>query len=130
MFVSRIHYLISLTVEIVWSVTVVFFHKRLYFVMLKAGAVNLWNTNQRTALFLSYVSLWRRANARNVRLYYPYWQYTDHFIFIFLSLLCLRSKLLYVYFKYSSVLLLLLSHKDVIKQTYHYTFLKVCLFQQ
>ena len=23
------------------------------------------------------VSLWRRANARNVRLYYPYWQYTD-----------------------------------------------------
>ena len=27
------------------------------------------------------VSLWRRANARNVRLYYPYWQYTDHFIF-------------------------------------------------
>ena len=26
------------------------------------------------------VSLWRRANARNVRLYYPYWRYTDLFI--------------------------------------------------
>ena len=33
--------------------------------------------------------LW--ANARNVRLYYPYWQYTDHFIFRFVSLLWLRS---------------------------------------
>ena len=39
------------------------------------------------------VSLWRRANARNVRLYYPYWQYTDLFIFRFVSLLCLRSTL-------------------------------------
>ena len=28
-------------------------------------------------------SLWRRANARNVRLYYPYWQYTNLFIFQF-----------------------------------------------
>ena len=27
----------------------------------------------------------RRANARNVRLYYPYWQYTDHFIFRFVT---------------------------------------------
>ena len=44
------------------------------------------------------VSLWWRANARNFRLYYPYWQYTDHFIFRFLSLLCLRSTLcLYIY---------------------------------
>ena len=44
-------------------------------------------------------SFWRRANARNVRLYYPYWQYTDHFIFWFVSLLCLRSTLclLHVY---------------------------------
>ena len=25
--------------------------------------------------------------------YYPYWQYTDHFIFRFVSLLCLRSTL-------------------------------------
>ena len=39
------------------------------------------------------VSLWRRANARNVRLYHPYWQYTDLFIFRFVSLLCLRSTL-------------------------------------
>ena len=43
--------------------------------------------------FLFSVSLWRRANARNVRLYYPYWQYTDLFIFRFVSLLCLRSTL-------------------------------------
>ena len=33
------------------------------------------------------------ANARNVRPYYPYWQYTDLFIFRFVSLLCLRSTL-------------------------------------
>ena len=39
------------------------------------------------------VFLWRRANDRNVRLYYPYWQYTDLFIFPFVSLLCLRSTL-------------------------------------
>ena len=43
------------------------------------------------------VSLWRRANARNVRLYYPYWQYTNHFIFRFVSLLCLRSALRLLY---------------------------------
>ena len=35
----------------------------------------------------------QRANARNVRLYFPYWQYTDLFIFRFVSLLCLRSTL-------------------------------------
>ena len=39
------------------------------------------------------VSLWRRASARNVRPYYSYWQYTDLFIFRFVSLLCLRSTL-------------------------------------
>ena len=44
-------------------------------------------------LYLFSVSFWRRANARNVRLYYPYWQYTDLFIFRFVSLLCLRSTL-------------------------------------
>ena len=43
--------------------------------------------------YLFSVSPWRRANARNVRPYYPYWQYTDHFIFRFVSLLCLRSTL-------------------------------------
>ena len=47
--------------------------------------------------YLFSVSLWRRANARNVRLYYPYWQYTDLFIFRFVSLLCLRSTLRYIY---------------------------------
>ena len=35
----------------------------------------------------------RRANARNVRLYYGYWQYTDHFIVRFVSPLSLRSTL-------------------------------------
>ena len=43
--------------------------------------------------YLFSVSLWRRANARNVRPYYPYWRYTDLFIFRFVSLLCLRSTL-------------------------------------
>ena len=38
------------------------------------------------------VSLWQRANTRNVRLYYPYWQYTNLFIFRFVSEHCLRSK--------------------------------------
>ena len=44
-------------------------------------------------IYFLHVSLWRRANARNVRLYYPYWQYTNLFIFRFVSLLCLRSTL-------------------------------------
>ena len=34
-----------------------------------------------SVLYLFSVSLCRRANARNVRLYYPYWQYTNHFTF-------------------------------------------------
>ena len=38
-------------------------------------------------------SLWRRGNARNVRLYYPYRQYTDLFIFRFVFQHCLRSTL-------------------------------------
>ena len=33
-----------------------------------------------------HVSLWRRAYARNVRLYYPYWQYINLFIFRFVQL--------------------------------------------
>ena len=41
--------------------------------------------------YLFSVSLWWRANTRNVRLYYPYWQYTDLFIFRFVSLLCAYS---------------------------------------
>ena len=36
--------------------------------------------------YIKLVSLWRRANARNVRLYYPYWQYTILFIFRFVYL--------------------------------------------
>ena len=31
--------------------------------------------------YLFSVSLWRRANARNFRLYYPYWQYTPTFLY-------------------------------------------------
>ena len=42
---------------------------------------------------LFYVSPWRSANARNVRLYYPFWQYIYIFIFRFVSLHCLRSTL-------------------------------------
>ena len=46
-------------------------------------------TGLSTSLFL------RNEGARNARnvLYYPYWQYTDLFIFRFVSLLCLRSTL-------------------------------------
>ena len=40
-----------------------------------------------------YVSLWRTANARNIILDYSYWQYTNLFIFQFVSLHCLRSTL-------------------------------------
>ena len=43
--------------------------------------------------YLFSVSLWRRANVRNVRLYYPYRRYTNLFIFRFVSLLSLRSTL-------------------------------------
>ena len=43
--------------------------------------------------FLSEVSLWRRTDPRNVRLYYQYWQYSNLFIFRFVSLLCLRNTL-------------------------------------
>ena len=39
--------------------------------------------------YLFSVSLWRRINARYARLYYPYRQYTNLFIFRFVSLLCL-----------------------------------------
>ena len=38
-----------------------------------------------------------RANARNVRLYYPYWQYTNLFIFRFVSLHTLRLFMQVVY---------------------------------
>ena len=38
-----------------------------------------------SVFYLFSVSLWRRANARNVRLYYPYRQYTNLFIFQFIK---------------------------------------------
>ena len=46
-------------------------------------------------LNLIYVSLGRRANVRNVRLYYPFWQYINIsiFQFRFVSLHCLRRTL-------------------------------------
>ena len=43
------------------------------------------------ALALIVFSLWRRANARNVRLYYPYRQYTKLFVFRFVALCTLVS---------------------------------------
>ena len=42
------------------------------------------------SFYLFSVSLWRRANARNVRLYYPYWQYTDLFTNNYNRLVCCR----------------------------------------
>ena len=61
------------------------------------GENNIINTfTSEGDCFFQAVSLWRRANARNVRPYSPYWQYTDLSIFRFVSLLCLRSTL-YVY---------------------------------
>ena len=44
------------------------------------------NRNIKRSVYCRYerdVSLWRRANARNVRLYYPYRQYTNLFMFWF-----------------------------------------------
>ena len=39
--------------------------------------------------FFSSVSLWRRANARNIRLYYPYWQYIHLFVFRFVPIIAI-----------------------------------------
>ena len=50
----------------------------------------LWpNLRQRETKLLR--PLWRRAYARNVSLYFPYRQYTNLFIFRFVSEHCLRS---------------------------------------
>ena len=54
-------------------------------------------------LFKSRVGLWRRANARNVRFHYPYRQYTNLFIFRFVSLLCLRSTLRLFSFNFAAI---------------------------
>ena len=53
---------------------------------------------------LRLVSLWQRAcaNARNFRLYYPYWQYTNLFIFRFVSLLYLYTAH-YIYYVKTAV---------------------------
>ena len=58
-------------------------------IQMQITRINVWFSHWNKRV----VSLWRRANARNVRPYYPYWQYTDLFIFRFVSLLCLRSTL-------------------------------------
>ena len=42
-------------------------------------------------------SLWRRANARNVRLRFPYREYTNLFIFRFVSQHCLRRTLHFMF---------------------------------
>ena len=44
---------------------------------------HFWRTVYCVAVDLYIPSLTKAANARNVRLYYPYWQYTDLFIFRF-----------------------------------------------
>ena len=58
-----------------------------------------WTTKCTSFGYRYHISLWRRANARNVRLYYPYWQYTNLFIFPFVSLLCLGSTLRLLHLK-------------------------------
>ena len=65
----------------------------------------LWKRNRETGCS-SPSSLWRRANARNVRLYFLYRQYTNLFIFRFVSLLCLRRtlRLFSVYIVHDSML--------------------------
>ena len=45
------------------------------------------------SLLYKFIRFFIYFNARNVRLYYPYWQYTDLFIFQFVFLLCLCSTL-------------------------------------
>ena len=47
--------------------------------------------------FKFYVSLWRGANARNVRVYNPYQQYTNLFIFPFVFQHCLHSTLHFMF---------------------------------
>ena len=50
--------------------------------------VCIWKVSQSGEVNQSSIApLWRRANARNVRLYYPYRQHTDLFIFLSVSLL-------------------------------------------
>ena len=44
-----------------------------------------------------YVSLWRRAHAQDVRRYFLYRQYTNLFIFWFVSQHCLRSTLHFMF---------------------------------
>ena len=67
----------------------VYCHYGLYSLTFRALALRQRETGFSLTKFLSD----ERANARNVRLYYSYWQYTDLFIFRFLSLLCLCSTL-------------------------------------
>ena len=60
--------------------------------------LSLFYKSTRFFIYFLFLSDEARANARNVRLFYPYWQYTDLFIFRFVSLLCLCSTLcIYVY---------------------------------
>ena len=70
------------------------YHNHIYSRSLKITYTNVSN-------WLS-VSLWRNANALNVRLYYPYWKYTN--VFIFLSLLCPCSTLRLFQFKSCSLI--------------------------
>ena len=51
------------------------------------------------------VSLWRRANARNVRLYYPYWQYTDLCRFRFVKFAKVVTALLVEQYRNNTVII-------------------------
>ena len=53
--------------------------------------------------------LWRRANARNLRLYYPYRQYTNLFIFQFVSL----HSTLRLFFNHQKTLTIILSSQKL-----------------
>ena len=50
--------------------------------------VKFWHSNFVKDYSVFGFYLWRRANARNVRLYYPYWQYILRPFYISISILC------------------------------------------
>ena len=55
-----------------------------------------------SSFILRYKSIYKKVSVLTIRKT-PYWQYTDLFIFRFVSLLCLRSTLRLFYFRDQSV---------------------------
>ena len=74
----------------VWNRPYLFLHLIMHYYALIcycfSHLIGLLSVTWLSVFYVISISLWRRANARNVRLYYPYWQYTDLFIFRFVSL--------------------------------------------